>query len=690
MQPGPTITPAHPWLTPAAVPAARAAALGGATVPKILLGLGAILLLIAALTFLAFAWSWLGVDGRTAILVALTGACGGAGFMAVRRQLRLAAEAFATLTFGFLILDIAGAGTAGWLGDRDWAQVLTLAGGVLALAAGACVLATRNQHRLRSPEVAILLGLWVLAWGAAAMSDRDTPLALGTCLGFIALAYAARRLPASWLPWLAALSAVFWWLNLLGRGVSRVLAAAGPQELWLRGQGWPLLLAALLALVPAHRLRRRDPLPALLTGFAAVLLTPLLALSTGEGNGQALTLTGLTVAYAVALLLVPARWLWAASLPLACAVVIPAATALAQLTRLLARIAQLGPPWSQDAGLRLADAAPNASPWQLALWAAAALLVLVAFGRWAITPQWLLRRYAVPMVAWLLAGALAMLAGYPVPVALVLAGVLLLVLGLALWSQRGELGMTAGQRLGLTAVLPLVGWAGLLSLPSVVLTLITLLVVTGVSGWLTRCGPMDLRAATGTALPGLTAGLIWTCGELITLPGTWRGLLVLVVCAAVILRWPRLDWELSSALSAIAVLSPALLTAGSGWPPWLAGYLTLAGAVACASALLHSTRRRLGWLSGVLLSLASWVRLADFGIGTPEAYTLPSAVALLVFGYVKLKRPVSSWSALAPGLLLALLPSLQVLNVRSPASLRGLLLGLGCLMLMGVGVHFRL
>src|SRR3954451_3241949 len=43
-----------------------------ASVPKILLGLGATCLLVAAGIFLAVAWSWLDVGGRTAVLVGLT------------------------------------------------------------------------------------------------------------------------------------------------------------------------------------------------------------------------------------------------------------------------------------------------------------------------------------------------------------------------------------------------------------------------------------------------------------------------------------------------------------------------------------------------------------------------------------------------------------------------------------------
>ena len=57
----------------AAADRADAPRLTGASVPKILLTLGALCLLVAAVTFLAVAWSWLGVGGRTLVLLVLTG-----------------------------------------------------------------------------------------------------------------------------------------------------------------------------------------------------------------------------------------------------------------------------------------------------------------------------------------------------------------------------------------------------------------------------------------------------------------------------------------------------------------------------------------------------------------------------------------------------------------------------------------
>ena len=108
-------------------------------------------------------------------------------------------------------------------------------------------------------------------------------------------------------------------------------------------------------------------------------------------------------------------------------------------------------------------------------------------------------------------------------------------------------------------------------------------------------------------------------------------------------------------------------------------------------ALLGEDRRRLGWLGGLLLAMATWVRLSDIGVEEPEAYTLPSAVALLLVGILHLRRhpSASTTTALAAGLSLALVPSLLWVLWEEPVTLRSLLLGAGCLLLLVGGVRIR-
>ena len=93
---------------------------------------------------------------------------------------------------------------------------------------------------------------------------------------------------------------------------------------------------------------------------------------------------------------------------------------------------------------------------------------------------------------------------------------------------------------------------------------------------------------------------------------------------------------------------------------WSAVYLTLAGSVVTALALLAQDRRRLLPVGALLLAAASWVRLWDVGVRDPEPYTLPSATLLVAAGlwHLRRSRAAGSLVALGPGLGLALVPSL--------------------------------
>ncbi len=124
--------------------------LRAASVPTILLTLGALCLLVAAITFLVVAWSWMGVGGRTGVLVGLTGVSAGAGVVLGRRGLRVAAECLTTVSLGLVALDVAGAITAGWLGSPDEGASVAMLGGGVAVVSGA-MLGTRS--RLVAPQL---------------------------------------------------------------------------------------------------------------------------------------------------------------------------------------------------------------------------------------------------------------------------------------------------------------------------------------------------------------------------------------------------------------------------------------------------------------------------------------------------------------------------------------------------------
>src|SRR5262245_53865652 len=105
------------------------------SVPGILLGLGALCLLVAAVIFLSVAWSRLGVGGRTGVLVGLTLTTGGLGLLAAHRGLRVAGESLSVVALGLVALDMVGAESAGWWGRLGVSELVLLVGSAVTVAA---------------------------------------------------------------------------------------------------------------------------------------------------------------------------------------------------------------------------------------------------------------------------------------------------------------------------------------------------------------------------------------------------------------------------------------------------------------------------------------------------------------------------------------------------------------------------
>jgi len=124
-----------------------------------------------------------------------------------------------------------------------------------------------------------------------------------------------------------------------------------------------------------------------------------------------------------------------------------------------------------------------------------------------------------------------------------------------------------------------------------------------------------------------------------------------------------------------------------GWT----SHALLAGGVAAAVVAVRADRHRVGWASGALLTLSSWVRLAMEEVTAPEAYTVGPDLALLAVGHLRRRREpgLSSWQAYAPGLTLGLLPSLLA-AMSDTGLLRPMLLGLAALAVLLAGARWRL
>ncbi len=725
LEPG-VVRRAEPPLVPAGLPPSdlppAPRGLSAASVPKILLGLGAICLLVAALVFLAVTWSALGVAGRTATLVGFTVVAGGLAAWVASRNLRSAAEALSVVALGLVSFDVLGARDSGWFGDIDEAAFLVLLGAVVAVAAGAAALVVRRSpvSRLVGAEIVSTLGMTAMTGGFVIGSWFSLSAALSFAVVVAAAAaFAAHRLRLGVLAVGVAVLAALTWLVLVSTAVDRAMSNPTAPELWLDLEAWPLVVAALL--VGALAAVRLLPLPVRVAGPAAaqLLLAGVALIPFLRGSTTELTLAVLAVLVVACALtwFVPKPWAFA------CAVTATMSTGWIVLiggmlsVLAVARLARAGGNLWQGAvdGRLPALVFDGPDPWLLPVVTVAVVVSCVVLAESVSLVDRLLAPLADLALGLSVAAAsvVATVALYPTPVWVVLG--LMLTVGIAFtgWSLRGTGGTTlvVGSSFTVLAVAT--------SLYDERLSAVALLVAVALAGGVhLRWARMPVSVAAGGVLAASLAGSVWTWGALADAHATWTALSALVVLGGLVLAVPAAGeraWrfcrddsaigstrdrsaqrrftgvEVGSLVSGVVVAVAGVAASSSSLQPtWTAAYLTTAGVVASLTALLRPDHRRVGWLGGALLATASWVRLWDIGVQAPEAYTLPSAAALAIAGLMQLRhRPGSStMAALAPSLSLGLVPSLLWV-LWEPVGLRSVLLGLACLALLVLGVRLR-
>ncbi len=701
-----------------------------ASVPQILLGLGAACLLVAALVFLAVTWSVLGVGGRTATLVGFTVVAGVLAAGLARRGLRGAAESLTLVGLGLLTLDLLGANSAGWLGRPSTPELLLLVGAVLAATAAAAALGVRRTPVgvLTGAEAAAVLGTAFMALGVAGVAGpRGMLLVLATVLP-AALTLSAHRLRLRVARAGAGTVAVILWLALTGYGLDRaVVSGHGWADLWLDRHVWPLLAAAALAAAPS----RVSWLPRLSrTGALAVghlLLVLALLAPTFRLHPTTVTLVLLAVLAGTGLVtaLLPRRWAVVQSLTQGLAATVVLSFSCLLLGSATVRLVDAAEPvW----GGRASDLLPSTSTewsasavppgmgtdqvpaaWLLPLCVLALLGTVLAVRRaLGATPSVAVPDEASAVTASVVAASavaasvVATVALYAVPLWLVLAALVAAALGF--WAF-GAGGSNVAAVPSMTAVAGFLAAAVLVSLHAELLTALVLCVALLVAlSVALRASVVELAGAGGLVGAATLAGWVWAWGAVADVGPAWVALSGLAVLGATVLlapylpaRWPsgvhrhraRTGTEAGAACSALVLaVAGVALAPGGEQSVWAAVYLTVAGAVVTGVAVLRPERRTLGWLGGALLAAATWVRLEDLGVTAPEPYTLPTAVALLLVGLHRLRRDPSSTSmtTLAPGLTLALVPTL-LWALDAPGGLRTLLLGLGCVLLLLAGAR---
>ena len=679
-----TIPTAVPTATRTATPtAATYSALSAASVPKILLGLGALCLLVASIVFLVVAWATLGVGGRTGVLVGFTVVATVLLAVVAHRGLRAGAEAFAAVVLGLLAIDLGGAREAGWLRTIDDPWFLVVVGSAVALAGTGIASWSRGTRvrRLVSAEAGAALAVAAVAVGVGTIpgGGYEAEAALAATLVCLAAAVAARWLRLDLLTLGTRLVVVLAWSVLTATAAER-LVPQSVEHVWLDLAVWPALAAAALAALVATQtylpLWSRVAAAAAAVGVAAVAVT-VVGFDESATTVALVELGVIAVCAGVVAAMRSPVWGWAVVVPS-----VGAASALAAsvLMMVATSVQTVVPSAVWLSGATAALPGPDI-PWTWPL-----LLPAGVVGICVCVATVLACRGDDPRLVVVPGASLAVAAAVLVPP---LYGVPLLAAVVAMVVAAAALGVAAVLTARTALAVPAAGVLGVALVTGLASEWTTLVALTAVlaAALVVERLPGVVMSVLGIVLvPAATAGLLWTVGEIAGLPQAWQALPVMVVLGLDVVRRPGIEREVAHALAAGVAVAGSVAAGGVLLETWLAVYLTLGGVVAAGSALVNASRRRLAHVGLGFFAAAHWVRLHDVGVDTVEAYTLPLAVVLLVIGCVSLVvRTDSSVRALGPGLALALVPTLMIV-LAEPVGLRAILLGLACLVLVAIGV----
>ncbi|MCW2715525.1 MAG: hypothetical protein JWN88_2572, partial [Frankiales bacterium] len=688
--------PAGPVPPPSTVPQPRAE-WTPKRVQNLLLGLGGLLLAIAALVFTAVTYDRLGAGGRATVLVVLTLLAATAAPTVLARGLSATAETAGAVALVLAGLDAYGLRTLGLGTDADPVTYTAVSAGVLAVAALVYArfvpLRTARRAGVVLSQLAVLL--LVVSWGPEQGAAAVVLAVLAAADLAVLAALRGRSLPNDVRTTLAVCAGI---VTVLG--VLLAVDAAGGRS----AVSGAFALLALAAVMVAAALLVHDPVlraaltsaPVLLLAVAAWGLTQREISTTSEPLVPAAA--GLVAALVATRL--PRAWRTGPALGAALAAAASLAWVAEQVvTGVLLPVTWLVDPWSRSAVGARGVLGPEAT-WEGTL---VTTLVLAVAALTTFTCGLALRRLRVAVgPAGALAAATAVLlplgldTSFPVALGLLLSvAVALEVAGLALQTRHRAAG-PALVGAGTAVVLLTCCWATAdRTATLVVLPLATVLLAgLGAGRRLPAPAVLPVTALAG-GLGSAALGAVGAAGDLTA--DQVGGLLLIsaaaLACVAALLSRTgdrtgsdgRTGAELAGLVTACAAASLAVPD-----PGWLSWVLAAAGLIGLATALLPD-RRRAAVAAGLLLSASSWVRLADAGVTAPEPYVLPLAAFALALGHLRRRADPStpSFAAYGAGLSVLLLPSLLAsFDDESPA--RALLLGLAALVVLLAGARHRL
>lgn len=672
---------------------------------SVLLGLGAVCLVVAGLIFATVAWGSLGILGRALILLLVTGVAGACASWATRRRLSGSAEALWAVFLGLLTVDVLAAVAEGLFG-LEWGDFWLVSVGWTAILAGAAVMIVRQgrgalERDLVTPQLAAGLATWISTpavlfrlgdeFGAGELWFWATLIALVVPLAVVAVAH---RTALPWTLWTTGVVVVGLAMVLVATALS---AAVADTPVVTVPEALPAWFLAAVALAGARLL---PGLRRWLVAFAALVLVVLLGLVVSgwawdlDVNRTAgFVAVSVTVAVLAFVARGPGEWATGVRWATVAAALGPVVWLAVVATQNLARIDRAD--WfSSPASVWVR---PVEIEFDLGLWVVAVVAPLIV--AWLAARRWPEPRLA-PEGWWApvaqLVAALAIVTAVAATFLpfLVHAGTLVAV-GAAL-----AVGLRRGPRLP-SVVPPLVVAVAMLVVPGDAdVTAWAWALATAGFAACALVGYDDAEPARrliSAVSAGLTAAAtIATAGLVLELsdvePGWWGTVIAGLAAAALLLTlaldelpWHRLAVEVVAGLALLVAV-----TAGSDDLADVALQCTIGAVAAALVGLLDEDRSYLRWVAVGLVASAWIARLAASDVETVEAYTAPFAVALLAAGVWRLRTdPRSrSWVVLAPGLAMTLLPSLPQ-ALADPTSLRAGLLALVSLAVLAAGVLLR-
>ena len=663
----------------------------------ILLGLGALCILVAGTIFVTVSWGSLGVGGRAAVLLAVTGLFGALGWFVARRGLRGSSEAVWSVFLGLVTLDWFAARDQGLFGLDSWpfnASATTWA--VLVIGAGVAIVLHGRRHlsvELLAPSIVGGVAAWVAGGSLGSeLSDHVRGAFWPGMLAAVVAAAAAEVMRRGSMR-------VGSWIGLAGAGVYVLFAGVAAvddavehpslHDLTVDAHGLALLLLVLAAIGVGVVVSRGRWLASAVAvaGAATLVVLPIEDAWHDRGGYVSVAVLAAVGAWVVAQ---TGDWWRGARVTMSLGAVGLAIASAPWAARALAVAAEGGVgPRTDGLSTRLhPDDLPDAGPWWLVLVVGVALVsVLAAARRWPESTN--IRPHLAP-AAWIVGAAWGVAASATtLPPAVSIGSAILgagAILAVALrkahvaWTWVGPV---------LVAVAPLTtvsSWPAAVivwPLAGVVLAAVAI-----------RAADVPLRAAAAFMSTAWGLGTTAVVFELLDADDRWTGLGLVaaaLVGLAIGVFAVRDVWGHRAVEVAAAFLGTVGLGLGSDSTLGFAALVwTVAGAGVVILGLVSTRRRWYRWAGSGLLGVGYVLRLAASDVDVVEAYTLPFAAFMLAAGLWAMRRSdgPGSVQALLPGVVLAMLPSLpQALD--DPTSLRALLLGIGSAIALGVGVVKR-